>query len=592
VPPPLSIRDYAAIGDGRTVALVGRNGSVDWLCLPDLDSPSTFGALLDADRGGGFRLAPEVPYETERRYLPGTNVLETVFSTRDGAVRVVDALTLPGSGIAPLRELVRSVEGISGRVPMAWEVEPRFGYGGRTTRLGWRAGVPVATTGGTAVAVCSWDAGRPQVADGDIRGRWSIEQGQRAGLVLSIADREPLVLPTRRDSERRLEATIAFWQRWSESRRYEGAWRDAVVRSALVLKLLIFSPSGALAAAPTTSLPEDVGGERNWDYRFCWVRDAAFTLTALLGLGCLDEADAFFWWIMQASQLTRPRLQVLYRLDGGAHTRERTLDLSGYRGSRPVRVGNGAVDQLQLDVYGHLFDTVWRYAGHGALDHEVGARLSKTANLVCREWRQPDAGLWEVRAEPEHFTQSKMMCWVALDRASRLAAAGQIPERDAPRWRREALAIREFVERGCWSDAKQSYLSSAGSDGVDASLLLGVLFGYHAPDDPRLATTIEAVRRELADGPLVYRYRRDDGLDGSEGAFLACSFWLVEALARVGRLDEASELMDELMGYANDVGLYSEEFEPETGELVGNFPQALTHLALISAALALDGSTS
>lgn len=587
-----SIGDYAAIGDGRTVALVGRDGSVDWLCLPDLDSPSTFGAILDADRGGRFRFEPEVPYEAERRYVPSTNVLETVFRTRDGAVRVVDALTLPGTGIVPLRELVRSVEGLSGRVPMAWEVEPRFGYGGQTTRLGWRADVPVATSGATAIALSSWDAGRPQLGDGCIRGRMSIDQGQQAGLVLAIADREPLVLSTRRDSERRLVATIAFWQQWSEHRGYEGPWRDAVLRSALVLKLLIFSPSGALAAAPTTSLPEDVGGERNWDYRFCWVRDATFTLTALLGLGCLDEADAFFWWLMHASQLTRPRLQVLYRLDGGAHARERTLSFAGYRGSSPVRVGNGAVDQLQLDVYGDLFETVLRYAGHGAIDHDVAARLSQTANLVCREWRRRDAGLWEVRAEPEHFTQSKMMCWVALDRASRLADAGQIPARDAPRWRREAMAIREFVDRRCWSEADQTYLRSSDGGGVDASLLLGVLFGYHAPDDPRLATTIDAVTRELADGPLLYRYRHDDGLSGSEGAFLACSFWLVEALARVGRLHEASELMDELMGYSNDVGLYSEEFEPTTGELVGNFPQALTHLALINAALALAGSAS
>ena len=587
-----SIGDYAAIGDGRTVALVDRDGSVDWLCLPDLDSPSTFGALLDPDHGGRFRLEPEGPYEAERRYVPSTNVLETVFRTRDGAVRVVDALTLPGTGIAPLRELVRSVEGLAGRVPMAWNVEPGFGYGGQTTTLGWRGDVPVATGGAMALALSCWDAGRPQLGDGRIHGRMSIGQGQQAGLALAIADREPLVLSTRRDAERRLVSTIAFWQQWSEHRRYEGPWRDAVLRSALVLKLLIFSPSGALAAAPTTSLPEDVGGERNWDYRFCWVRDATFTLTALLRLGCLDEADAFFWWLMHASQLTRPRLQVLYRLDGGAHARERTLPLPGYRDSRPVRVGNGAVDQLQLDVYGDLFETVWRYAGHGALDHDVATRLSQTANLVCREWRRRDAGLWEVRAEPEHFTQSKMMCWVALDRAARLADAGQIPARHAPRWRREARAIRDFVEQRCWSEADQTYLRSSDGGGVDAGLLLGVLFGYHAPDDPRLATTIDAVRRELADGPLLYRYRDDDGLSGTEGAFLACSFWLVEALARVGRLREASALMDELMGFSNDVGLYSEEFQPTTGELVGNFPQALTHLALVSAALALGRSPS
>ena len=582
------IREYAAIGDGRTVALVASDGSIDWLCLPNMDSPSVLGALLDSERGGRFALAPTTPFESERRYLPGTNVLETTFRTATGAVRVTDALALPGPGLEPQRELVRRVEGFAGVVPLAWSLEPRFGYGGSSGRLGLRSGVPALDSGGSALAVRAWEAGSPELADGSVRGRFELRAGDRALLVLSGASQEPLVLSGRDEAEARLDETSAVWRRWVEARGYDGPWREAVLRSALALKLLVFAPSGAIAAAPTTSLPEGIGGERNWDYRFAWIRDAVFALEALLDLGCSTEAKSFFWWLLHAAQRTRPRMQVLYQLDGGERAPERILPLAGYRGSRPVRIGNGAVDQSQLDIYGVLLQTAWLYVERGStLDSEAGKRLAEKADFVCEIWRQPDQGLWEVRSEPRHFTQSKMMCWVALDRACRLAAAGHMPGKRADRWRREADEIRAFVEERCFSPEKRTYVRAAGSEELDAGLLLASVVGYCRGDDERMLGTIDAVRRELGDGPFVVRYRGEDGVSGSEGCFLACSFWLVEALARAGRRDEAAELMDELVAVANDVGLYSEELEPQTGEFLGNFPQGLTHLGLVTAAAAI-----
>src|SRR4051812_20733465 len=546
---------YAAIGDGRTVALVARDGAVDWLPLPELDSPSMFGAVLDAERGGCFALAPAVPYAVERRYLPDTNVLETVFTTDGGAVRVTDAMTVPDGGLGPLRELSRRVEGLAGRVPMGWSVAPRFGYAEAAVKVDRRAGVPVATAGGDALAVCSFGAGEPEVADGVIGGRFEALEGTRAIVAICAAYHEPLVIPTRDELESRLDATVATWRRWTGDLAYDGPWREAVIRSALALKLLVHAPSGALAAAATTSLPEEMGGERNWDYRYSWVRDSAFMLNALLGLSCAPEARAYFWWLMHASQLTHPHLRVLYRLDGGARAPERDLALDGYRGSRPVRAGNAAAGQRQLDTYGELMQTAWLYAAtEHRIDADIARRLAEIADLVCRIWRQPDAGIWEVRSEEKHFTQSKMMCWVALDRALDLAGRGLIPDRHADRWREEARAIREFVETRCYSARLRSYTRSAGSDELDASLLLGVLFSYGDAQAERWAGTIAALQRELGHGPYLRRYSGDDGLAGSEGAFLCCSFWLVEALARTGRAADAVQLMDELVVLANDVG--------------------------------------
>jgi GH15 family glucan-1,4-alpha-glucosidase len=581
------LADYAAIGDGRTVALVARDGSVDWLCLPDLDSPSVFAAVLDADRGGRFALEPEIPARVQRRYLLDTNVLETTFTTDRGVVRVTDALALPGSDLGPTRELIRRVECVSGRVPMHWRMTPAFGYGAGPPTIERRGRIPVAMRGRDALAVCSWDAGEAQIDGGAIFGRFEAEPSARPLLALCAAHQEPLVFPAREHVEARLDATTAYWRRWAADRAYSGPWRDAVIRSALALKLLVHAPSGAIAAAATASLPEEIGGERNWDYRFCWVRDSAFTLATFLHLGCGREAEAFFWWLLHASQLTHPRLQVLYRLDGGERATERVLELDGYRGSRPVRVGNAAAEQTQLDIYGDLLKTalIYTQAG-GRLDRETARRLAEIADFVCRIWRQADSGIWEVRSRPMHFTHSKMMCWVALDCALRLADGGHVSSRHAQAWLAERLAIGEFIEARCWSPRLRSYTRHAGGDDVDASLLLGVLLGYQGPRD-RLAATVDAVRRELGHGPLLARYRGEDGLGGAEGAFLCCSFWLADALARIGRLDDATTLMEQLIALANDVGVYGEELHPRTGDPLGNLPQGLVHLALINAAVSI-----
>jgi GH15 family glucan-1,4-alpha-glucosidase len=498
-------------------------------------------------------------------------------------------MTLPGGGLVPYRELVRRVDGIAGEVPMHWSVEPRFAYGRAHTLFARRGGVPVAAHGADAVAVLAWNAGAVEVADGSTSAYFDCRNGCSSLLALSVAHQEPLVFPSRDEVELRLDGTVARWRAWAGERAYHGRWRPEVVRSALALKLLVFAPTGAIAAAATTSLPEEIGGGRNWDYRFSWPRDAAFTLQALLALGCDSEARAFFSWLLHASQLTHPRLQVLYRLDGRADARERELSLAGYRDSTPVRVGNGAAGQLQLDVYGEVLAAAALFADFaGELDRDHGHRIAEIADLVCDLWREPDAGIWEVRAEPAHFIESKMMCAVALDRAVALAERGYLPKADIVRWRRERAAVHDFVEDHGYSDAKGSYVRAVGEHELDASLLLGILAGYDRPDAPRLVGTVDAIRGELARGPLVHRYLGEDGLAGEEGAFLACSFWLAEALARQGRIEEASSLMDELVELANDVGLFAEEVDLTTGAFLGNFPQGLSHLALINAAVALE----
>ena len=581
------IEDYAVIGDGRTAALVARDGAIDWLCLPNLDSPSVCANVLDANRGGTFELCPDAPFTSTRRYIPHTNVLETTFETDRGRVRVVDALTIPNGGLAPMRELARSIEGLSGTVPMQWRFAPRFDYGRRPPRREWRDGVPVASAGSEAIAVPSWNAGTPSWHGDAVESHFEISAGAHALIALSSAFTEPLVLPGLRAVSSRLQDTIRFWERWSSDRRHEGPWVEAVARSALVLKLLIFAPSGASVAAPTTSLPEDIGGVRNWDYRYCWIRDANFLIDTMLEFGCVYEAKSLFWWFLHATALTKPDVHVLYRLDGGIGPPERSLPLAGYRGSRPVRLGNAAVEQAQHDVYGDLLQTAWLFSErHQHLDRETGAVLGSIVDYVCELWRLPDRGIWEVRSAPLQFTHSKVMCWVALDRAIRLSERGEVPARHADRWRTEAAAIHDFIERECWSESMGSYTRSAGSGDVDAGLLVLPIVGYGDPHGRRIKGTIDAVNRLLREGDFVFRYRSTDGLPGGEGCFLNCSFWLVSALARAGRLDEATGLMDRLVARANDVGLFAEEIDPESGAFLGNFPQALVHLALIDAAMA------
>jgi GH15 family glucan-1,4-alpha-glucosidase len=572
----LPLRDYAAIGDGRTCALVGRDGSIDWLCLPNVDSAPVFDRLLDAD-GGCFELRPEGDFEAERRYRQSTNVLETTFRTASGAVRLTDAMTLHDrAALAPLRELVRLVDGLEGRVELRWRFEPRLDFGRRPLRRRRHVGVRVAANGKDALALTCWNAGDAT---------FTLGQGERATFALTHAHMEPLVLPSREDAERRVEAAAAFWTEWSSALRYDGPWRDAVVRSALALKLLAFSPSGCIVAAPTTSLPERLGGDRNWDYRFGWLRDGVYTLRALLELGCIDEARAFFWWQMHATRMSEPELRPLYEIDGSLRAEESEAPAPGYRGSRPVRVGNAAATQLQLDAYGPLLEGARRFwAKTGSLGAARPRDLAALADFVCAKWRLPDHGIWESRDEPRHYVHSKAMCWTALDSAIRLAEEDALPGR--PEWREAADEIRAWVEGEGWDERNGRYRCVPEEEIQDAGILSIALCAYADAADPRFRRTVDALRAELGRGPFLYRFTDAEAI---EGAFLTCSFWLVDALARAGRREEATELMEELLAAANDVGLYAEEIDPATGEFLGNLPQGLVHLALVNAAVSLAG---
>jgi GH15 family glucan-1,4-alpha-glucosidase len=581
------IRDYAAIGDGRTSALVARDGSIDWLCLPDVDSAPVFARLLDAERGGCFRLEPVERFESERAYRPGSNVLETTFRTATGAVRVTDALTFADRTVeAPMRELVRQVDAVDGRVPMRWAIDP-VGERRGAPRVERRGNRIVFASGRDALALGAWGAGEPGVGERDVHGEF-VAEGEPVVLTLAAARGEPLVFVGRRQAQDALERTDRFWREWSAQARHEGPWREQVVRSALVLKLLVYAPSGAIVAAPTTSLPEQIGGVRNWDYRFAWLRDATWSLDAMLTLGYHQEATAFFWWFMHASRLSRPRLGVLYEVDGGVPKAEADAEgLDGYRGSRPVRIGNAAADQEQLDIYGSVLDAAWRYAQSGGrIDRSTGKDLAKIADYVVKIWERPDNGMWEVRGRRTHYIQSKAMCWLALHRAIGLAEAGLLPDR-RKRWEAAAERVREFYEQQGWDEQVGSFVRAPDMREPDASLLTLSLLECEDADGDRMLRTIEAIRRELTDGPFVYRYLGEDGMPPGEGAFLACSFWLAACLARAGRVDEAVEYMEQLVASANDVGLYAEEIDPGTGEFLGNFPQGLTHLALVNAAAAI-----
>jgi GH15 family glucan-1,4-alpha-glucosidase len=533
------IADYGAIGDGRSAALVARDGSIDWLCLPEFDGEAVLGALLDAEDGGRFAIAPDEPFETARAYVADTNVLQTTMTCSAGAIRLTDAMVDGGS-----RALVRRIEGLAGEVPLAVVLDAHG-----------LLGEPPAT----------------------------IRMGDDVLLAAPLGDTEPTA-EALRVALAGAEADDRIWA----AGRYDGPWRDEVVRSALALRLLTHRPTGRMVAAATTSLPEAIGGPRNWDYRYAWVRDSLFAVDALLALSCGAEAEAFMRWVMDTLEPHHPRIHPLYRLSGGLDVEERELDLHGYRGSRPVRVGNDAVGQFQLDVYGEVIQTAWQYARRrGPFDDATYDRLADLADEICVRWRQPDASIWEVRGDAQQFTYSKLQSWAGLERGIEFAEQGHIAEGRALPWRIERDGIRAFVEDECWSEEGGAWTRAAGSPDLDANLLLAGYIGYAEDGNPRFASTVRAIREELGEGALVRRYRCDDGLDGEEGAFLSCSFWLADALSRVEGPDAAAEVFEGALTYANDVGLFSEEADPATGEALGNTPQALVHLSLICAAQAI-----
>ncbi|MDE3191305.1 MAG: glycoside hydrolase family 15 protein [Acidobacteriota bacterium] len=576
---------YAALGDGRTVALVAADGAIDFLSLRDIHAPSTFAALLDPEKGGRFGLAPTASFDANRRYLDRSNVLETTYTTRDGAVRVTEALSLQDGGLLPWTEVVRRVEGLSGEVEMTWRVEPRFDWGRVAPAIEMRRGSVVAHGAGLRVGIHTWDAGDPAIGGDAVQGVFRIREGERALLALCATEDEPIPMPLRADVERRIDRTVEVWRRWLGGWDYEGPWAEHVARSALALKLLVHAPSGAIVAAPTTSLPERIGGDKNYDYRYMWVRDAAFTLDALIGLGLPEQVHESFSCLLRAVRSTAPDVHPFYTVDGEAAQRRDRLPLRGYRDSRPVRYGNAAASQIQLGTWGDLIETTSMYVRHGnALDPDTAKMLAGCIDRVAIAWQDADSGMWELD-DRRHYTSSKMGVWMAFDRGLALVEHGELPGDHVAHWRKQRDAVRAFVEARCWSDELGAYVEFAGGDSLDAGVLRGAHMGWQDHSAERFGLTIDAVRAGLdAGGGLLYRTTRECG---HEGAFLACSFWLVSALAKMSRIDEAEALFEQLLDYENDVGLLSEEVDPSSGDLLGNFPQGLSHLTLINAAVTI-----
>jgi GH15 family glucan-1,4-alpha-glucosidase len=603
----LPIAAYGLIGDCRSAALVGSDGSIDWLCLPRFDDPSLFGRILGARRGGYWQVCAVDEHRAVQRYQDRSNILETIFSTATGRVVVTDFMPVDEKTIEqharPHREprVVRIVECLAGVVTMRHQFKPAPDYaagGARFVADSWRLHGDSA-----ALHVCLQSTV-------DLRSattRWRMRAGDVIALALRSDKRGSCSSPRHRWSVEHardlLRITSEFWWMWIGRCDYRGPYQRPVVRSALALKLMTYSPTGAIVAAPTTSLPEQIGGPRNWDYRFTWLRDASFTLYAFFQLGMVDEANAFFAWLMRIG-LGRDGKDVanLYTLDGEPRADEQVLpQFGGYRGSSPVRIGNGAIHQLQLDVYGELLDSAYLYARFGgerlggerlgsALSRSLWAELRSVVNLAIDRWQLPDASIWEPRGQDQHYTYSKMMCWVAVDRGLRIAERFKLPH-DGARWRAARRAIHRTVTARGFSQRLNSFTQSLDSEELDASLLRMAQVRFLPDDDPRLLGTIEAVATHLSDGVLVHRYDLEttaDGLPGDEGAFLLCSFWLADALAHVGRLEEAQRWFEKLLAFASPLLLFAEEADSRTGDLLGNFPQAFTHLALVGAAVNIE----
>ncbi len=589
-----AIADHALIGDLQTAALVCTDGTVDWFCSPRFDSPSVFGSLLDDRKGGRFAIRAESPNTvTKQMYLPDTAIVVTRYLSEAGVAEVVDFMPIDNpTKVTDRHRLVRVVRGIRGRVAFEARVEPRFDYGRRPHKAHVAGTTARFESDLLTLDLASiWPL---QEVDGDVVSHFAVEAGDYGGYVLESGGDGPAAIG-HGEILKMFDDTSAYWRAWVDRSRYRGRWREAVERSAIALKLMTYAPSGALVAAPTAGLPEQVGGERNWDYRYTWIRDASFSIYALLGLGYTQEAAEFAAWMRTRFEERRKDqsapLNIMYRVDGSSGLTEETLDhWEGYRGSYPVRIGNGAADQLQLDIYGEALDAAYHASRNGLGIADAGwTAVAEILDWLCDNWGQHDEGIWETRGGRRPFVYGRLMSWVALDRGIRLAGDQGRPA-DIERWRGERDAIyRAIMSRG-WNDTLKAFVQHEGSTVLDASILLMPLVGFVAPRDPKWQSTLSAMDTTLVSDSLVYRYDPEaspDGLRGSEGTFSICTFWYVDALARSGRLDDARLVFEKMLTYANHVGLYSEEIGL-TGEQLGNFPQAFTHLSLINAAMNLD----
>ena len=599
-----AIEDHGLIGDLQTAALVTTDGTIDWYCCPRFDSPSVFAALLDGDKGGFFRIAPEgTDYRTKQLYIPGTAILITRFIMPTGVGEVIDFMPVQTGAATDVHDIVRAVRATRGQVRFRLECQPRFDYAREKHEVQVTDTGVVFRNHDLDLSLMSvpgpeghpLDAARFERHGDGVAAIITLNEGEIGGVVLRsgrdvsahrLAPGEPM---------RRFEETARFWQSWLNRSTYAGRWREVVQRSAITLKLMTYAPTGGLVAAPTAGLPEQPGGERNWDYRYTWVRDSSFSVYALLGLGFTEEANAFGAWIgarvgEHAGNGSGP-LRIMYRVDGSSDLVEETLDhFDGWHGSRPVRIGNGAAGQRQLDIYGEALDSMYLASTHGTgIPHQGWQRISEVIDWVCDHWDEPEEGIWETRGGQKDFTYGRFQAWIALDRAIRMATQSGKPGR-VERWAQERDKVYEQIMTKGWNEQKKAFVQHYGTDVLDASLLLMPLVGFISPNDPLWQSTLWAMAEELVSDSLVYRYNPSaspDGLRGSEGTFSMCSFWYVDALARSGYLEQARMLFDKMLTYGNHLGLFSEEIGV-TGEQLGNFPQAFSHLALINAAMNLD----
>jgi GH15 family glucan-1,4-alpha-glucosidase len=583
-----AIADYGIIGDCRSAGLVSKDGSLEWLCWPRFDSASVFAALLDRERGGFWKISPIPPYSVKREYVTNTNVLQTHFTTASGRAVLTDLMPVrQNSALVPDHEIIRRLACECGEIEVEIVLAPRPNYGEQAARLRQFGKLGVRLDCGHGVY---WlrSSVPLKINDRSASARISLRAGEDLRFSFSYSENAPAVLPPLDALPHRIEQCVKWWENWAAQAQYDGEFHDSVIRSALTLKLLCFSLSGAIVAAPTTSLPEHVGGDLNWDYRYCWLRDSSLTIRALLELGYWEEATHFLDWTLHATRLTQPELRILYTVFGNAAPKERVSKvLRGYKGSSPVRIGNAARDQLQLDVYGEVIDAAAQFAFRGGtLDRETQKVLLGFGNYVVKHWCLPDEGIWEPRNGRRHHTHSRLLCWVALDRLVTLSDQGKLRGANVDEYRKHSDAIRRDILTRGWNEQIQSYVSELDGDRLDSSLLLMSWYGLEKPDSPRMQSTYRAIRSRLGTNEgLLYRYETQT----QEGTFAICSFWEAEYLALGGgAIQETRDLIRTLLKYQNDLELYAEEIDGRTGEALGNFPQAFTHVGLIGAALSLD----